>query len=137
MKNLKPKCQSTVKKDPAYKLEKVSASKVPELPKITFLAERPVKYVEMDFDVPDEVLDEIAAYGMKLIKDDKNALFNYAFTKMLEDLCEKGPERWSGFYPEYVSGSLPGEAGKDSSKERTQKRKSPRKVSGKANKEGQ
>lgn len=91
----------------------------------------------MDLDIPDEVLDEVAAYGMKLIKSDKQALFNYAFTKMLEELCEvedKGPERWGGFYPEYLSGPVPGEVGKDLKKEATQKRKGPNKISGKTSK---
>lgn len=88
----------------------------------------------MDLDVPDEVLDEVAAYGMKLIKSDKQALFNYAFTKMLEELCEKGPERWGGFYPEYLSGPVPGEVGKDPKKEATQKRKGSNKISGKVSK---
>lgn len=133
---MKPKCQKTVKKDPLYKLDK-SKTPRPDLPKITILAERPLKYVEMDLDVPDEVLDEVAAYGMKLIKSDKQALFNYAFLKMLEELCEKeakGPERWGGYYPEYLSGPVPGKVGEDLKKETPQKRKRSDKISGKTGK---
>lgn len=130
---MKTKCQKTVKKDPKYKLEK-SATSCPELPKITILAERKVDYVEMDVDIPDPVLDEVAAYGMKLIKGDKQALFNYAFTKMLEELCEKGPERWGGYYPEYLSGPVQGEIGKGYPEKRSQKRKGASKISGKASK---
>ena len=93
---MKTKCPKIAKKDPLYKLEK-SKTFPTDLPKLKILAQRPLKYVEMDLDVPDEVLDEIAAYGMKLIKGDKQALFNYAFTKMLEELCKE---------------SLPGKTGK-------------------------
>lgn len=130
---MKPKCQKIGKKDLKYKLEK-SATSRPELPQITILSEKKVDYVEMDVDIPDQVLDEISAYGMKLIKGDKQALFNYAFTKMLEELCEKGPERWGGFYPEYLSGPVQGEIGKSPSKKGSQKRKGPSKISGKASK---
>lgn len=52
-----------------------------KLGQITFLGDRKVSMVEMDFDVDDKTLDLIAAHAIHLIENDKPALFRYAMTR--------------------------------------------------------
>ena len=58
---------------------------------------RKIDMVELDIDCSPRVIDELAAYGMNLIKDDKEALFNYAFSaalkEYLKDKKASGPAR--------------------------------------------
>lgn len=65
-----------------------------KLGQITFLGDRRVSMVEMDFDVDDETLDLIAAHAIHLIENDKPALFRYAMTKALENFA-KGEDTWT------------------------------------------
>ena len=59
-----------------------------KLGKITVLAERRVKMVEMDIDVDEKTIDRIAAVGLELIRKDRTALFNYAFVKAIENAAK-------------------------------------------------
>ena len=63
------------------------------------LKTRKIQMVELDLDCSPHVIDEIAAYGMTLIKDDKEALFNYAFGAALKEYIKdkktSGPARKS------------------------------------------
>ena len=65
-----------------------------KLGQITFLGDRKVDMVEMDFDVDDETLDLIAAHAIHMIEDDKPALFQYAMRKALENFA-KGEKSWT------------------------------------------
>ena len=65
-----------------------------KLGQIKILAERKVKMVEVDIDVDDKTIDRIAAVGLRLIRKDKTALFNYAFVKALEN-ATKGNDTWT------------------------------------------
>lgn len=60
---------------------------------------RKIQMVELDIDCSPHVIDEVTAYGMTLIKDDKEALFNYAFNaalkEYLKDKKASGPARKS------------------------------------------
>ena len=55
---------------------------------IKILAERKVQMVEMDIDVDSKTVDRIAGIGLKLIRKDKAALFNYAFCKAIENMAK-------------------------------------------------
>jgi hypothetical protein len=77
------------------KKEKIlSAKRVPlspeigKLPAIRITAERKVDYVELDLDVEDEAVAVLAKAGLETIRNDKEALVNYAITKALKDLIE-------------------------------------------------
>ena len=48
---------------------------------IKILAERNVKMVELDIGVDSKTMDTIAKIGLRMIKKDKQALFNYAFVE--------------------------------------------------------
>ena len=65
-----------------------------KLGQIKILAERKVKMVEVDVDVDDKTVDKVAAIGLKLIRKDRSALFNYAFVKALENAA-KGNDTWT------------------------------------------
>jgi hypothetical protein len=54
---------------------------------IKILAEREIPYIEMDMDVDENTFNKIAKAGLIEIKRDKQALFNYAITKALEEFC--------------------------------------------------
>jgi len=60
---------------------------------------RKINMIELDIDCAPHVIDELVAYGMNLIKDDKEALFNYAFNaalkEYLKDKKASGPARKS------------------------------------------
>ena len=72
----------------------LSAKRVPlspqigKLPAIKILAERKVDYVELDLDVDDEAVAILAEAGLETIRNDKEALVNYAINKALKDLIE-------------------------------------------------
>ena len=65
-----------------------------KLGKIKILAERKVQMVEMDIDVDSKTIDTVAGIGLKLIRKDKAALFNYAFCKAIENVA-KGNDTWT------------------------------------------
>ena len=65
-----------------------------KLGQIKILAERKVKMVEVDVDVDDKTVDKVAAIGLKLIRKDRSALFNYAFCKAIEGMA-KGSDTWT------------------------------------------
>lgn len=72
----------------------LSAKRVPlspqigNLPAIKITAERNVDYVELDLDVEDEAMAILAEAGLETIRNDKEALVNYAINKALTDLIE-------------------------------------------------
>jgi hypothetical protein len=72
----------------------LSAKRVPlspqigKLPAIKIVAERKVDYVELDLDVDDEAVAVLAKAGLETIRNDKEALVNYAINKALKDLIE-------------------------------------------------
>jgi len=55
-----------------------------KLGQIKILAERNVKMVELDIDMDNKTLDKIAKIGLRMIKKDKQALFNYAFVEAIK-----------------------------------------------------
>lgn len=72
----------------------LSAKRVPlspqigELPAIKILAERKVDYVELDLDVDDKTMAILAQAGLETIRNDRDALVNYAINRALKDLVE-------------------------------------------------
>lgn len=50
--------------------------------------EKEVKLLEFDMDLSNEEADLLAECGLKLIKDDKNELINYAINAIFKDLIE-------------------------------------------------
>jgi len=72
----------------------LSAKRVPlspqigKLPAIKIVAERKVDYVELDLDVDDEAVAVLAKAGLETIRNDKEALVNYAINRALKDLIE-------------------------------------------------
>ena len=72
----------------------LSAKRVPlspeigKLPAIKITAERNVDYVELDLDVDDEAVAVLAKAGLETIRNDKEALVNYAINRALKDLIE-------------------------------------------------
>jgi hypothetical protein len=77
----------------------LSAKRVPlsprigKLPVIKIIAERKVDYVELDLDVDDKAMAVLAEAGWEAIRNDKEALVNYAITKALKDLVKNEKEK--------------------------------------------
>lgn len=55
-----------------------------KLGQIKILAERKVKMVELDIDVDNKTVDKIAKIGLRMIRKDRQALFNYAFVEAIK-----------------------------------------------------
>ena len=72
----------------------LSAKRVPlspqigELPAIKILAERKVDYVELDLDIDTEAMEVLVEAGLETIRNDRDALVNYAINRALKDLVE-------------------------------------------------
>lgn len=72
----------------------LSAKRVPlspqigELPVIKILAERKVDYVELDLDIDDKAMEVLVEAGLETIRNDRDALVNYAINRALKDLVE-------------------------------------------------
>lgn len=60
-----------------------------KLGQIKILAERKVKMVELDIDADERTIDTMAKAGLRLIKNDRQALFNYAFVEALKNTIRK------------------------------------------------
>lgn len=60
-----------------------------KLGQLKILAERKVRMVELDIDVDDRTMDKVAKLGLRMIKRDKAALFNYAFVAALKNTIRK------------------------------------------------
>jgi hypothetical protein len=77
----------------------LSAKRVPlspqigKLPAIKIVAERKVDYVELDLDVDDEAVAVLAKAGLETIRNDKEALVNYAINRALKDLIKNEKEK--------------------------------------------
>jgi hypothetical protein len=77
----------------------LSAKRVPfspeigKLPSIRITAERKVDYVELDLDVDDAAVAVLAKAGLETIRNDKEALVNYAIVKALKDLIKNEKEK--------------------------------------------
>ena len=67
--------------------------KIGKLPAIKIVAERKVDYVELDLDVDDEAVAVLAQAGLETIRNDKEALVNYAIVKALKDLIKNEKEK--------------------------------------------
>jgi hypothetical protein len=67
--------------------------KIGKLPAIKIMAERKVDYVELDLDVDDEAVAVLAKAGLETIRNDKEALVNYAIVKALQDLVKNEKEK--------------------------------------------
>ncbi len=67
--------------------------KIGKLPVIKIMAERKVDYVELDLDVDDKAMAVLAQAGLETIRNDKEALVNYAITKALMDLVKNEKEK--------------------------------------------
>ena len=55
-----------------------------KLGQIKILAERNVRMVELDIDVDNKTVDKIAKIGLRMIKKDKQALFNDACVEAIK-----------------------------------------------------
>ena len=71
----------------------LSAKRVPfnpncKLPVIKILAERKVDYVELDLDIDPKAMEVLVEAGLETIRNDREALVNYAINKALKDLVE-------------------------------------------------
>ena len=55
---------------------------------IKILAERKVDYVELDLDIDPEAMEVLVEAGLETIRNDKEALVNYAINRALKDLIE-------------------------------------------------
>lgn len=72
----------------------LSAKRVPlspqigELPAIKIIAERKVDYVELDLDIDDKAMEVLVEAGLETIRNDRDALVNYAINRALKDLVE-------------------------------------------------
>ena len=77
----------------------LSAKRVPlspeigKLPAIKIIAERKVDYVELDLDVEDEAVAVLAKAGLEAIRNDKEALVNYAINRALKELIKNEKEK--------------------------------------------
>ena len=60
-----------------------------KLGKLEIVAERKVKMVELDVNADDKTIDTMAKIGLRMIKKDRAALFNYAFVKAIEHTIGK------------------------------------------------
>jgi hypothetical protein len=67
--------------------------KIGKLPAIKIVAERKVDYVELDLDVDDAAVAVLAKAGLETIRNDKEALVNYAIVKALKDLIKNEKEK--------------------------------------------
>ena len=56
---------------------------------IKILAERKVTMVELDIDVDEKTIDKAAKIGLRMIKKDRAALFNYAFAQAIKNTIGK------------------------------------------------
>ena len=71
------------------KIERVKKDKLPkDIRTIRIVAERTVRYVELDMEGPDEIWAELAEYGLKEIKKDRKELASYGFKRALENFIE-------------------------------------------------
>ena len=71
------------------KIKRIQKEKLPkDIGTIRILAERTVKYVELDIEAPDSILEELAGYGLKEIRKDKKELASYGFRRALENFIE-------------------------------------------------
>ena len=76
------------------KIKRIQKEKLPkDIGTIRILAERTVKYVEMDIEAPDSILKELAEYGLKEIRKDEKELARYGFRRALENFIESEKKR--------------------------------------------
>lgn len=76
------------------KIKRIQKEKLPkDIGTIRILAERTVKYVEMDMEAPDEIWKDLAEYGLKEIRKDKKELASYGFRRALENFIESEKKR--------------------------------------------
>lgn len=66
-------------------IKTISKASAKGLPVIKILAEREVKMVELDLDIPDSVAESMASYGAEHIVFDRTALINWTFNKGLQN----------------------------------------------------
>jgi hypothetical protein len=66
----------------------VKASDAKGLPVIKILAERNIKMVELDLDIPDKVADNMYKYGRKHILLDRTHVINWVFNLGLRNFVE-------------------------------------------------
>lgn len=58
------------------------------LPTIKILAEREVKMVELDLDIPDKIAEDLYQYGRRHILLDRSHVINWAFNLGLKNFVE-------------------------------------------------
>jgi len=63
----------------------VKASDAKGLPAIKILAERSIKMVELDLDIPDKIADQMYEYGRKHILLDRTHVINWVFNLALKN----------------------------------------------------
>ena len=59
---------------------------------IEIIAERPIKYVEMDLEIDDKVKNSMLVFAKANILKDENALLNWAFITALRNGIKKSQE---------------------------------------------
>ena len=60
------------------------------------LNEKKKEYYQMEFEMSEEELNELAEYGLEKIKDDKDELVNYAVNLILKEFMEEN--KWKMTY---------------------------------------
>lgn len=76
------------------KMKRIPKDKLPkDTGTIRIMAERTVKYVEMDMEAPDKIWEELAEYGLKEIRKDKKELAGYGFRLVLEAFIQSEKKR--------------------------------------------
>lgn len=81
-----------VGKDWAVKAVKKADAK--GVPTIQILAEREVKMVELDMDIPDEIADQMYEYGRKHILLDRIHVINWVFNLALKNAVNNLKKKW-------------------------------------------
>lgn len=72
-----------VRKD--WAVQAVKASHAEGLPTIKILAERKIKMVELDLDIPDEIGNQMYEYGRKHILLDRTHVINWVFNLAIKN----------------------------------------------------
>ncbi len=51
--------------------------------------EKIIEMCEIELDIDEKMYDKLAEIGLEMIKDDKNALINYAVNVILKEMVDK------------------------------------------------
>lgn len=68
-----------------WSIRPIKASDAKGIPVITILAEREVKMIELDLDIPDGIAESLVQYGADHIVFDRSTLINWTINKGLRN----------------------------------------------------